>query len=341
MAINVIQIKPVSRGAGQSATACAAYRSGDVIECGREGKTHDYSHKTGILKQDSAIILPTGLSADWAKDRSSLWNAAEAAEKRKDGRVAREYVIALPKEANQEERKKLAMDFAQYLANRYQVAVDVNLHQPHRSKSGDNDNYHAHLLTTTREITPDGLGKKSTIELSDTDRFKLDLPKSKDELFIVREHWTDLQNTVLKNYGLSVSALSYKDQGLDIEPTFHMGAQATALERQGVKTEIGDMNRAITARNLEKGESRIDRPLDLDQEIELTERTLVDLKYEQFSLKIDHQLELDRRMEAMNEKIDAQLRETDTPKRQMQRDDFNKDLDNAPELDRPSNGMER
>jgi hypothetical protein len=284
VAINVIQVKPMGRSNGRSATAAAAYRSGETIECEREQKTHDYSKKTGILKKDNAIILPTGTDATWVKDRSTLWNTAEAAEKRKDGRVAREYVIALPKEATHSERKQLAYDFAQYLADRYSIAVDVNIHQPHRTTDGHNDNYHAHLLTTTRQITPDGLGQKSDIELSDSDRFKLGLLKGKDEVFVLREQWTDLQNKVLEKYGVQVSALSLSDQGLDQEPTLHMGAEATHLERQGELTTIGDYNRAIVARNEMR---RLDNPLTLEQEIIATESILAKMELEQNPIAIE------------------------------------------------------
>jgi ATP-dependent exoDNAse (exonuclease V) alpha subunit len=270
----MMQVKPVSRSTGRSATAAAAYRSGTVIECEREGRTHDYSNKSGILKGDSQIILPNGVDAEWALDRNQLWNKAEHAEKRKDSRVAREYIIALPKEATPEERKQLVVDLSKYIANRYGVAVDMNIHAPHRTDEGHNENYHAHLLTTTRQVSVDGLGQKSEVELSDTDRSKRSLCLSKDEVSHLRGHWAELQNQVLEKYGVQVSALSLEDQGIDREPTIHMGPDCTALERDGVETRIGDHNRAIEARNLE----RMQQPLEIEQEIIVSEQLLQSLE---------------------------------------------------------------
>ena len=278
MALNVIQVKPVSRSAGRSATAAAAYRSGEAIKCEREGRTHDYTRKGGIDKEAGAIILPSDVSSDLAKDRQTLWNAAEQSEKRKDARVAREYIIALPAECSAQEREKLARDFAQTIADRYGVAVDLNLHQPHRNSDGsDNLNYHAHLLTTTRQISAEGLGQKSDIELSDSTRTKRGMTSGAAEIYQLREVWTGLQNQVLEKYGVAVKAESLKNQGGDIEPTLHMGAEITALERQGIRTSLGDINREIIARN-ETRQAEKAQFAGLDMEIRLTQDRISSLE---------------------------------------------------------------
>jgi hypothetical protein len=149
----------------------------------------------------------------------------------------------------------------------------MNIHAPHRTDEGHNENYHAHLLTTTRQVSVDGLGQKSEVELSDTDRTKRGLCLSKEELRHLRGHWAELQNQVLEKYGVQVSALSLEDQGIDREPTIHMGPDCTALERDGVETRIGDHNRAIEARNLE----RMQQPLEIEQEIIVSEQLLQSL----------------------------------------------------------------
>ena len=270
MALYMMQVKPLSRGKGQSATAAAAYRSGTLIACQREGRTHDYSRKSGILKTQSQIILPVGIEADWLIDRNALWNAAEAAEKRKDARVAREYIVALPHEATAKERQQLAVELSQYLANSYGIGVDLNIHAPHRHKGTENNNHHAHILTTTRMVTPHGLGQKSDIELCNTDRATRNLCSSADELKRIRAHWAELQNTVLAKYGIQVSALSLQDQGIDREPTLHLGPQATALERMGIATEIGNINRAIEKDNAD----RALRCTELDQQIMISNQLI-------------------------------------------------------------------
>ncbi|WP_208245844.1 MobA/MobL family protein (plasmid) [Rhizobium sp. T1470] len=84
--------KIVSRSKGHRAVASAAYRCAVRLTNEHDGITHDYTRKEGVLH--SEIVLPEGVKADWAQDRSSLWNVAEFAEKRKDARVAREFEIA-------------------------------------------------------------------------------------------------------------------------------------------------------------------------------------------------------------------------------------------------------
>jgi len=144
VAIYHLSVKAISRSAGRSVVAAAAYRAGQELTDERQGLTHDYTRKQGV--EDAFIVAPDG--ADWAQDRNALWNAAEAAEKRKDAKTGREYELALPAELGAGERKELARDFARELVARYGVVADVAIHEPGRE--GDNRNHHAHILTTTR-----------------------------------------------------------------------------------------------------------------------------------------------------------------------------------------------
>lgn len=114
MAIFHLSVKTVSRSAGRSATAAAAYRAGCKITDERTGEIHDYTRKGGV--ESAAVILPDN-APEWARDRAQLWNAAEQAEKRKNSTVAREFEIALPAELSPAEREKLAHDFARELVN--------------------------------------------------------------------------------------------------------------------------------------------------------------------------------------------------------------------------------
>src|SRR5690606_41542995 len=79
LAIYHLSMKPVSRAKGRSAVASMAYRVGEKLTNERDGITHDYTRKQGV--EHAEIVLPEGVSADWARDRSALWNAAEFAEK--------------------------------------------------------------------------------------------------------------------------------------------------------------------------------------------------------------------------------------------------------------------
>ena len=229
MAIFHLSIKPISRSAGRSATAAAAYRAGEKIEDERTGEVHDYRRKAGVASAD--LVLPDGAPA-WAADRSRLWNAAEQAEKRKDACVAREYEVSLPAELTAAERRRLALDFAQDMANREGCAVDVAIHAPHRE--GDQRNHHAHILRTTRKIGEHGLGAKLDTEQAGR--------KRKDDLAQVRACWADLSNAALVRAGQSarVDHRSLSVQGIEREPTVHLGPAAIGYER---RTGLASENR--------------------------------------------------------------------------------------------------
>jgi ATP-dependent exoDNAse (exonuclease V) alpha subunit len=243
-----LSIKLVSRSAGRSATAASAYRSGEKIYDERTDTMHDYTRKQGVEHQE--IITPPE-SPEWAKDREKLWNAAEAAENRKDSRVAREYEIAIPKDLNKQQGIELVRGFAKEISERYGVAVDIAVHKDHRTdwqgKEKGYESYHAHLLSTTRVMGKEGLGEKATIELSDTKRYSQGLCKGAEEIEAVRKMWEQTANRALERAGQHerIDCRSLKDQGIEKEPTKHLGPQATYLERSGVKTEIGDANRRI------------------------------------------------------------------------------------------------
>ena len=228
MAIYHLSVKAVSRSAGRTATAAAAYRAGCEITDQRTGEIHDYTRKGGVESAD--IVLPDGAS-DWAIDRAVLWNAAEAAERRKDACVAREFEVALPDELSPAERRRLAVDFAKDMANREGCAVDVAIHAP--GKEGDSRNHHAHILRTTRKVGLDGLTDKLDTEKAGRNRTA--------DLDAVRTRWAELTNERLRENGIEarVDHRSLKDQGIDREPTSHMGPAVAAMERRGVKTEVG------------------------------------------------------------------------------------------------------
>lgn len=221
MAIFHLSVKPISRSAGRSSTAAAAYRAGEKIIDERTGEIHDYTKKKGVESAD--IVLPDG-APEWATNRAQLWNAAELAEKRKDACVAREYEVALPAELSAQERRKLALDFAKDMANREGCAVDVAIHAPGRD--GDNRNHHAHILRTTRKVEADGLGAKLDTEQAGR--------KRKNDLEEVRERWASFSNVALARAGVAerIDHRTLQAQGIDRAPTQHLGPAASGYERR-------------------------------------------------------------------------------------------------------------
>jgi len=219
VAIYHLSVKTIGRSAGRSATAAAAYRSASRIIDERTGEVFNYERKGGVL--DSEIVLPKN-APEWATDRNRLWNAAEQAETRKNSTVAREFEVALPSELSSDERKKLAMDFAREIVDRHECAADVSLHEP--NKKGDERNYHAHILCSTRRLSEKGFTEK-TRELDD---------KKTREVDRWRERFADLQNERFKELQVDarVDHRSFQERGIDKEPSRHLGVKATNFERR-------------------------------------------------------------------------------------------------------------
>ena len=235
MASYHLDVKSVQRSAGRSATAAAAYRHAERIECQREGRVHDYTRKAGV--EASFIVAPEGAPA-WAQDREALWNAAEARDTRVNSVTAREWEVALPHELDAAGRRQLAHDFAAELVGRYGVAADVAIHAPHRE--GDKRNWHAHVMTTTRVLGPEGLAEKTRV---------LDAQATRGaEVTAMRERWAVLQNDALERHGHEERvdhrslvaqreiALARGDEraaeALDRAPEAKLGPVASAIERR-------------------------------------------------------------------------------------------------------------
>lgn len=137
----------VSRGAGRSAAAAAAYLSCSRIYNDYDGIQHDYTRKQGLVWQQ--VFLPPQAPLEW-QDREKLWNAVEAAEKAKDSRLAREFVVALPIELNQEQQISLIEKFVQEQFVADGMCADVAIHDT------DGHNPHAHILLTVRPLDEKG-----------------------------------------------------------------------------------------------------------------------------------------------------------------------------------------
>jgi hypothetical protein len=244
VAIYHLNMKTFGRNSGHHgsrATSGAAYRAGERIRDERTGAVYDHSGRQDVMHKE--IVLPAqvagvGAQLDWARNRSALWNAAEHSESRSNARVAREYTVALPHELAHVQRLDLVRAFAQDLADRYQNAVDFVIHAPR----GDARNYHAHLLTTTREITSEGFGPKTALELSGSERHKRGLVPFRDELVGIRERWATLTNSALEaaNVETRVSHLSLAAQGIDRVPQPALPIIALKIEQRGDRSFVAE-----------------------------------------------------------------------------------------------------
>jgi hypothetical protein len=234
MAIYHLSAKLISRKAGRSVTAAAAYRAAERIVDEHTGEAHDYTRKRGI--EHAEIVLPSGVN--WTPDRAELWNAVEAKNKRADAQVAREFVVALPDELTPEARRGLAVRFAREIADTYRVAADVCIHLP--SKEGDNRNHHAHILTSTNTLNPDGsFGNKARA---------LDLVAhnmgggvgTANEIDKLRQAWADMANDALEQAGSAerIDHRSLDAQGIGRPPTQHMGPAVAGMARRGAFSDV-------------------------------------------------------------------------------------------------------
>ena len=147
MAIYHLEAKIVSRGAGRSAVAAAAYLSCSRMLNEYDGVQHDYTRKQGLGWRQ--VFLPATAPAEW-QDRETLWNAVEETETAKDSRLAREFVAALPIELSREEQIQLLQDFIkeQFVADG--MCADAAIHDT------DGHNPHAHILLTVRPLDERG-----------------------------------------------------------------------------------------------------------------------------------------------------------------------------------------
>jgi hypothetical protein len=236
--------KHVRRGKGLgSAVATAAYVSRDRLL--HNGRYYDFTNKKDVIH--SEILLPKDAPSEYYI-RQTLWNAAEDSENRKDSRVAREIICALQREFSNATNINLVRKFIIDSFVSEGIGVDYSIHRGNNifnlSESEHDDltphNPHVHILLTTRTIGIDGFSK---IKNRDWNK--------RDYIISIRKEWEVHQNLVFKRKGLTqrISCESYKKLGLKKEPTHHLGYSNANMERIGIKTDIGEINRAIKIRN--------------------------------------------------------------------------------------------
>ena len=258
IAIYHCSIKIVSRGKGKSAVAAAAYRSGEKLTNEWDGLTHDYTKKGGVVH--SEILLPAHTPPAFS-DRSILWNSVELSEKSNNAQLAREVEIALPVELSREEQTRLVREYCSSQFVSKGMIADFNLHDT------GGGNPHAHILLTMRPLDEKGawLPKSKKEYVLDENGEKIRLPSgryktrkvdlvdwnNRENAEVWRRAWADLANEFLaqNNRPERIDHRSYERQGIEQIPTVHVGVSATQMEKKGIVTERGELNRNIKAAN--------------------------------------------------------------------------------------------
>jgi len=246
MAIYHLSSKFISRAKGSSAVAAAAYRHAAKMVNERQMQTVSYESKSNVAHAE--VALPDD-APQWLIDKlagkgpdqqaEALWNAVEKFEKRKDAQLARETVIALPKELTPDQNIELAREFVASLTERGQVADWAFHNEP--------GNPHVHIMTILRAVIEAGFGPKriavldengSPMSYSDGKRtrgvYKF-FNGEKDDLKAERALWQDLANTHLLKHGHNetIDHRSFADRGIGLVPTVHRGPVETYSEALG------------------------------------------------------------------------------------------------------------
>ena len=299
-----LSAKIIGRSSGRSSVAAAAYRAGAQLNDVRTGLSHDYTRKNGVLH--SEILAPDD-APDWMKDRARLWNAVETVERRKDAQLAREIQLSLPHELTEEQNRDLLFSFVQSHFVDHGMIADVAMHAPDRQ--GDQRNIHAHIMLTTRVLTSDGFGKKNRDW------------NTPEQLTEWRKQWAEHQNTVFQELNLEqrVDHRSLEAQGLDREPTQHLGPVANDMERNGKNSRVGEENRERQQRNAERARLA-QEAAQTSQELasardQLKEQELSDRASTQSNITAD-QIEQEQRHARARANLDLELQQRNGERRE-------------------------
>ena len=252
------KITIVKRSQGQSAVAGAAYQSGERLFSEYDQKTKFYNKKKELVHAE--IMLPSYAPPGYA-DRATLWNAVEAVENQWNSQLARRIVLAFPVEVPKEQYLSMIKEFCQEQFVAKGMIADFAIHD-----KGDG-NPHAHILLTLRAMDAHGkwLPKARKVYDLDENGERIQLPSGNwrchkentvdwnDQKYaeIWRHSWETITNRYLEAAGRPerVDLRSFERQGIQQIPTVHLGPAAHQMEKRGVETFLGNLNRDIQAAN--------------------------------------------------------------------------------------------
>ena len=262
MALYHFHVEQIKRSAGQSAIAAAAYRAGERLYSEYYGETNDFTRKGGVLHTE--VMLPPNAPPEYA-DRQTLWNAVEKAEKNKKAQLAYSFDIALQNELTMDENIALARRFVQEHFVSKGMIADFAVHEP--DKENGIPNPHFHVMTTMRPLNPDGTwGNKQRREYALDENGERIRDEKGEYVFNAvhttnwrepetlerwRDAWCRMVNTEFERKGITarIDHRSYEAQGIEQIPTVHEGPLVQKMEKRGIRTQKGDLNRWIRATN--------------------------------------------------------------------------------------------
>lgn len=244
MAIYHLSMQIISRSKGQSAVASASYRSGEKLYDEQSEQSKYYKREV----QPETMILAPSHAPSWVQNREFLWNEVERTEKRKDSQLAREINIALPRELSNEQQTELIKGYVQDQFVDKGMVADIAIHRD------DKENPHAHIMLTMRTIDEHGFGKKNrdwNADFANAKENNRGFVKSSENCLSVREQWSEYANKALEKANIQerITHKSHEDRGLEILPTIHLGHVASDMEKKGIETDRGNINREVKQHN--------------------------------------------------------------------------------------------
>lgn len=328
MAIYHHTTKIITRSKGRSAIRASAYISGEKIKNEHDGITYDYRKKKGIVYTE--IQIPKN-APEWAKDRQQLWNEVEKIEKAKNSQLAREVECALPIELTSEQQIELAREYIKETFVKKGMVADLAIHD-----KGDG-NPHCHIILTMRPFDENGeWGTKSKKEyILDENGYKIKLKSgeykskkidsmdwnTKESLLKTRIDWAEMTNKALEKYGHKerIDHRSFKDQGIERQPTIHEGVAARQIQKRGEKSYMIEKNKLIKEENklLEKINNEIAQ-LERMKEQKLMELNKEDIEkednlFKEKDLEQEHKSK-DNSIVAFEEKNKVEIKHRDSHK---------------------------
>ena len=253
----------VQRSKGQSAVEQSAYISRTSLYSDYYGMTYNRTAKEDLV--GAGVLLPEHAPPEFA-DRAVLWNSVEKNEKAKNAQLARSLKYSLPNEWDEATARQVMERFIKEQFVDKGMCADYGIHRSYNDKG--QPNLHIHILLTLRPLNEDGTwGAKSRKEyVLDADGNRI--PNASGKGYKSRKvnvidwnekgkakEWrnaiAEVINATNEKAGIAerVDPRSYKDREIPLIPTIHLGERASALERKGIRTERGNINRAIEKYN--------------------------------------------------------------------------------------------
>lgn len=136
------------------------------------------------------IMLPE-IAPSTFNELQTLCDAMEQAEKRRDARIARQYILCLPRELPPSAHKRMIKQFIQDNFTSRNLCAIAAIHNGLNPDDILKSNPHAHIIVSTRSVGKEGFSKKKDRDLD-----------SKPHLRGLMNKWRDMQNQECEKYNL-------------------------------------------------------------------------------------------------------------------------------------------